>query len=105
MALQSCDDVGQPELRNVRSAVLLTKSRKSDSLDRHRALNDDGVGDWIPQLRPQRKLLSHSQIDPSGARVSSNADGVALRVLSPPRGLPEADGQESTVRPIPLNSC
>ena len=51
--------------------------------DTHRMPKDDDIIDRIAQLSPQRKLLSHGQIDPSGCWLRSNAQGVALHVLLP----------------------
>ena len=50
----------------------------------HRGPNDDDIIDRIRQPFPQLKLLCHSQIDPLGDCRSSNAHGVAMRVLLPP---------------------
>ena len=49
-------------------------------MDMHRAPDDSDIIDWIRQPRPQRKLLSYSRIDPSGACPSFKARSVAVHV-------------------------
>ena len=49
----------------------------------HRGPDDDDILDRIRQPFPQRRLLSHSQINPLGDCRGSNAHDVAMRVLLP----------------------
>jgi hypothetical protein len=58
------------------------ESSIKDQKDTHRGLNDDEIIDRTRLRCPQRKFLSHGQIDPSGAVLGTNTHRVALRVLS-----------------------
>ena len=58
---------------------------RNDRKDMHRGPDDDDILDRIRQPFPQRRLLSHSQINSLGDCRGSNAHDVAMRVLLPSR--------------------